>query len=109
MTYKQAITRADTMRPNMLREEHKADWLNQLDGRFAETMGVDAPASPWPNDGELLIGHPYDSVYEQYLCAMIDHANQDFDLYETDHAMFNATWDAARAWWRRHHKPGVRV
>lgn len=90
----------------MISEEHKAEWLNQLDGRLAEIMGVAAPVSPFPNDANLLMPAPYDHVYELYLCAMIDFANQDFDLYQTDYIMFNSALDAAKAWWRRHHVPG---
>lgn len=105
MTIKQAIARADALRPNALAEERKADWAEELEGRLALVMGTEVPARRWPQDRTLTMPAPYDSVYELYLCAMIDWANQETGLYANDMALFNAAWNAALAWWRREHDP----
>ena len=76
-----------------------------LDGKLAETLGVDAPAPSWPEDAVLLVPPPCDNVYELYLCAMIDFADQETGLYANDMAVFNAAVREARAWWRRHDCP----
>ena len=105
MKLKEAIARADALRPNAIPEEQKAAWIDELDGKLAETLGVDAPAPSWPEDAVLLVPPPCDNVYELYLCAMIDFSNQETGLYANDMAVFNAAVREARAWWRRHDCP----
>lgn len=112
MRVKEAIKRADALRPNAIAEERKADWVYELEGRLAETrhappLGVvPPPARAWPADSALAMPPPYDMIYERYLCAMIDLANEDTDLYSNDMAMFESTYKDAIAWWRRTHRPG---
>ena len=105
MRMKQAIKRSDALRPNTIDEDRKADWVYELEGRLAETRGGPPPARVWPADSALALPPPYDQVYERYLCAMIDLANQDTDLYANDRAVFEATYADAIAWWRRTHRP----
>lgn len=105
MTTKNAISRADKLRPNAIEEEVKAAWLYELDGKLAETLGVDVTENVWPKDAELLMPSPCDNIYELYLCAMIDLENQETELYANGMAVFNAAFAEARAWWRRHHCP----
>lgn len=105
MNVKKAILQADELRPNAISEEHKTLWLHQLDGRLAEAMDREAPENLWPEDWELLMPHPYDNLYELYLCSMIDFANLDLDQYATDQAMYDTAYSQALAWWRRHHLP----
>ena len=108
MNVLQAIKRADELRPNGLSDELKAGWLHQLDGRVAEIMQADVPLDTWPNDRELLMPYPYDNIYELWLACMIDHAQQDMQLYNIDQIMFNSAMDDARAWWRRNNRPKTR-
>lgn len=105
MRVKEAIKRADALRPNTIAEERKADWLYELEGRLNQTRRVPPPARVWPVDSALGLPPPYDQVYERYLCAMIDHASEDTDLYSNDMALFEATYRQAIAWWRREHLP----
>lgn len=106
MRVKEAIKRADQLRPNTLGEERKADWIYELEGRLAHTRRAPQPVRVWPADSALTMPPPYDTVYERYLCAMIDLANQETDLYANDMALFEETYSAAIAWWRREHPPG---
>ena len=105
MRVKEAIKRADALRPNAIGEERKADWLYELEGRLAQTRHAPPPARSWPADSALAMPPPYDTVYERYLCAMIDLANEDTGLYANDMAVFESTYSAAVAWWRRTHCP----
>lgn len=106
MRVKEAIKRADALRPNTISEERKAGWVYELEGRLSETRHAPPPARVWPADSALSMPPPYDMVYERYLCAMIDLANEDTDLYANDQAMFESTYKDAIAWWRRTHWPG---
>ncbi len=105
MKLKEAIKRADKLRPNVLPEEQKAAWVYELEGKLAEMRCALPPARTWPADASLAMPAPHDVVYELYLCAMIDFANQETDLYANDMAVFNAAVSEAQAWWRRHHRP----
>lgn len=105
MRIKEAIKRSDALRPNTISEDRKADWVYELEGRLSETRRAPPPARIWPVDSTLAMPPPYDQVYERYLCAMIDLANEDTDLYANDMALFESTYAAAIAWWRRTHSP----
>ncbi len=108
MNAKKAIARADNLRMNVIDDEQKYAWLYELDGELAETLGVDVPENPFPEDGELLMPAPYDNIYELYLVAMIDYYNNESEMYMNDKEIFNAAFDEAKAWWRRQHKPPSR-
>lgn len=105
MRVKESITRADALRPNTIEEERKADWVYELEGRLCQTRGAAGVAQVWPADSALAMPPPYDQVYERYLCAMIDLANEDTALYANDMAVFESTYRDAIAWWRRTHPP----
>lgn len=105
MHLKESIRRADALRPNTLPEAQKADWVYELEGRLAQTRHAPPPARLWPADSALAMPPPYDQVYERYLCAMIDLANEDTALYANDMVLFEGTYAAATAWWRRTHPP----
>ena len=105
MTIKEVIKKADELRPNAIEEETKAMWVWTLDGDIANMMGTKHPANPFPQDGDLLMAHPYDEVYIFYLMAMIDTANRDSTLYANDSVLFNSTYGEAKASWRRANTP----
>ena len=107
MTMREAIARADEIRPNTVGDETKAGWVHDLDGDFAETLQVAVPRNNWPDDRDLLMPHPADEVYPLYLCAMIDFAQQDMQQYQVDQAMYESARAQAAAWWRRTHRPRV--
>lgn len=105
MKLRKAMARADELRPNAISEEHKAEWVHQLEGRIAETLEAEPPENSWPEDRELLMPHPWDNVYELWLCCMIDFANTDLQRYQMDAAVYEAAYEQAVAWWRRNHRP----
>lgn len=105
MRVKEAIKRADELRPNAISEARKAEWVYELEGRLAQVRRAPPPVRHWPSDGPLAMPPPYDQVYERYLCAMIDLSNQETALYANDMALFEETYCAAAAWWRRTHRP----
>lgn len=111
MTVKEAIRKADELRPNAISEELKAGWIFEVEGELAEMMEVDPPENTWPElDVQLLMPYPKDGMYIMYLCAMIDNANEETALYANDMVMAQAAMDEARAWWWRNNykrKPGM--
>lgn len=105
MNIRKCIAMADELRPNTLPDETKAVYLYKLESEIAEMMGVDMPENTWPEDSEMLMPAPHDDIYHLYLCAMIDSANQETNLYANDMQMANAAILDAKAWYRRNHVP----
>lgn len=103
----EAIENANIIRPNSIDDNRKAAWIFELECDFAEMMEVDTPENSYDlehPDIELLMPEPKARCYELYLAAMIDHENQDMDMYNADLTLANASIDDARAWWRRNHR-----
>ena len=105
MKLKEAIKRADEMRPNAISDELKANWVQAVEGGIAELMGAILPEQTFPRDKELLMPAPFDEVYCLYVCAMIDHVQQDSEMYYNDMTLYNALMQDARAYYRRHNTP----
>ena len=102
MTVKEAIRKADELRPNAITEETKAGWLYDLEGELAEMMEVDPPENLWPEiDAVLLMPYPHDNMYYLYLMAMIDNANEETELYANDMTVAQEAMNESRAWWWR--------
>ena len=107
MTPNQAIQRADELRPNALPQQTKLMWVYEIEGQVRCIMGQGEGYSPEP-EGELCVQPPFDNIYYLYLCARIDHAQQDSDLYYNDTVMFNAAFDRAKSYHRQHNLPEKR-
>ena len=103
----ESMAEADALRPNTIGDEQKAEWIEQMERRFAETTQIPPRVSSFPDDKELLMPPPVDRVYVFWLCAMIDWAQLDGDLYAIDMSMYNEAYKEAIAWWRRNHVPIV--
>ena len=104
MKIREAIKRADELRPNTAEDSIKYSLIYGLEGNIAEMMGMPAPENKWPDDAELLMPYPYDNVYELYLTAMLDYYNMDTELYGNDMALFTAAFNEAKAFWRRNNR-----
>ncbi len=105
MTLREAMKRADALRDNLLDDQQKAAWLEELDGQLAEFMEVDLPTQTWPEDRELLMPAPHDGFYVYYLMAMIDYMHGESTMYFNDMTLYNSALDDAKAWWLRNHRP----
>jgi len=101
MTLLKAIAGANALRPNAIDDAMKASWIYELEAEVAELMDVELPEMDYPNDQELLMPKPHDNFYHLYVCAMIDFALEDTQLYVNDMTMANSAKDAAFRWWRR--------
>lgn len=108
MTIQEIILEADDLRPNAVEEERKWRWVQALEREIAEFMGIAPPAGQWPEDREPLAFHRAWDVYIYYLCAKIDLAEAESELYADDMALYNQAMGEARAAWRRGHRPRAR-
>ena len=96
MTINEALARVDTLKPNTCDDKTKIRWLSDLDGRLSlEIMHAPEPVRylpETPGETELLIGPPYEQVYEFYLGAMIDYTNREYVNYNNSMTMFNTAY-----------------
>lgn len=102
MNLLKSIARADSVRPNAIDNDLKADWIMELEAEIAECMDAELPENTFPNDMELLMPYPHDNIYYLFLCAKIDFAMEDTESYVNDMAAANQAIDEAKKWWRRH-------
>ena len=107
MTLLKAIARADSVRPNALDQELKADWVMELEAEVAECMDVEFPENTFPKDMDLLMPFPYDNIYYLYLCAKIDLTMEDTQSYVNDQVVADNAIKVAKSWWRRGNKKQI--
>lgn len=111
MKVKEAIAKADALRPNAIEEDMKIRWLMEFD----ETLSVELTGSgkTWSlpealedmKEEELFMPFPKDGIYPLHLMAMIDDANEETTLYANDMTVANEATNDARRWWWRTHEP----
>lgn len=130
-----AIQMADSLKPNAFTVEQKLRWLNELEGKIQTQIHGIAPDQAVPPDPEekpeeaaapagtdqartlirytlpddeqteLLVPAPYDGVYWERLCAMIDYANGEYDKYAASQVIANGAYRDYAKWYIRTH-PG---
>lgn len=106
MKLKEAIRKADALRPNTIEQEQKVAWVVELEAEIAEIERVPLEENGWAeNDPELLMPYPKDEIYILYLMAKIDFANEEMQLYADDSEIANERITEAKAWWVRNHEP----
>lgn len=115
MTISEAISRANTVKPNTYSDLDKIRWLSTLDGIIKEHIidtheggedivfkGYDENTNP---DTELLVPAPHDHIYIHWLEAQIDYANDEYDRYENTMEMYNNAYSAFSKYYNRTHMP----
>lgn len=53
---------------------------------------------------ETYVGAPHDKIYYLYIIAMMDYANEVYDKYANDYAVYNAALDEFAKWWQRQYR-----
>mgnify|MGYP001037671386 CR=1 FL=1 len=120
MTVREALDRAAELRPGCkLSDETRRRWLCEEDAMLRklyfeksgaagyEKVGADAAwsGSTLPDDTELLVPVPYDTLYPHFLCARIDAALGETDRYAGEQAQYNSILADLAAWLRRTYPP----
>ena len=106
-----AIQMADSLKPNAFTVEQKLRWLNEVEGKLQRLIHGCQPeelvqyALPEDEAAELLAPAPYDGVYWEHLCAMIDYANGEYDKYAASQVIANGAYRDYAKWYIRTH-PG---
>lgn len=99
-------------------EEYLTDWLNEIEGQAvdevinqAEGYNIAFVPYDYTHDAEhtLRIPDRFQDVYLNYLYAKIDFGNQETERYNNDVAMYNASYEAYAAWFRRENRPKKRA
>lgn len=108
MRLREVMAAADGIRPNTVDDALKARWIEELEAKFAETQQIKKPEEVWPKDKDLLMPKPVDRVYLFWLCAMIDWAQLDLDMYAVDQTMYEQAYKEACSWWRRHYPARIK-
>lgn len=111
---REIIERCDRVRLNDIDDAEKVRWLGELDGEIALNIMLMSVADaesfrydPMEDmDTELLVRFPYDALYQHYLEAKVDYANNDLNRYNASSAMYNLKLDEFRHWFVSRYEPG---
>lgn len=108
-TANKVIEYLDGIKPNAYGSEEKFRWLCDLDGMvkrivMQEAEGVDYQY-PRDMDRQLLIPHPFEGLYAQYLSTMIDLSNKDFNAYNNNAEVFETKFAEFKKAYIREHMP----
>ena len=116
MTIQRALDLADQMKPNMMQDETKIQFLSELEGIIFDELLMqhehlleeernriyDADTD---RGTEMLAPAPYDMVYVYWLMGKIDLQNMEIDKYNNDTALFNTAYETLSDWWTRNKMP----
>jgi hypothetical protein len=116
MTLQEVVGIVDAVKPNQYGIEDKTRWLSFLDaiiindvikthegyeGQYEDFTGY----SPDETNVHLVVGAPYDVLYEAYLKMKIDEENGETARYNNSATMFNSYMDAYKKYYNKHHIP----
>lgn len=114
MTVGELIERMITLRGVQYDEETMTGWLNEIEGQVVDDVvnraeGYDITFKPLDYklnaETELTVPDRFQDVYINYLLSKLDFHNQETERYNNDVVMFNSSFDAYSAWFRRNHMP----
>lgn len=111
----EVIERVGQLRQNRYDRKEKIQWLSRLDWRVkheiidthqgAEQVAFTGYDENTSMDTELLVPAPYDEMYEHYLTAQIEYADQQEDRHNNAIDLFDQVWNRFAAWYNRTHMP----
>ena len=128
MTIGKVIETIDRLKNNRFKREDKVRWLSELDALIwqeliiTHEMPVCGCGEGWegrenvervfpgypedaPDDTELLVKFPNDSLYLRWLESQIDLHNAEINKYNQSRAMFNSAYLTYTDWYNRTHMP----
>ena len=116
MTIDEAIREFDQTRPNQHDKTLKVRWLSRLDGMLwqeiflTHEMPVNIAADPWhpyeadmDEDRQLLVGEPYDDIYQWWLACQSDLVNMEMQKHQNDSVLYNQSYQDFENYWCRTH------
>lgn len=113
MTIREAIDRADRLRPNMHEMKDKMAWLTNVERLVADFMNrhedvkVELPVYTEASDmdTQLLLQHEDAEIYVTWLMMKYDLHNGDYESYNNMAMAYNDQMKAWEAEYRRMHRP----
>ena len=115
MILKDVIENVDAVKPNAFTNEQKTRWISEVEGRIQSEIFLFAPAQviayEWATDmnTELLAAPPHDRIYGEYLTAMIDFNNGEYNRYNNTVQVFNADFMEFMRWFAKHYRPADKI
>ncbi len=115
-TIKQIIDAVDEIKPNGFSPARKTSWISELEGRIQTEVFLQAHDevivyqwSDTPGEGDrdtqVLVEPPYDNLYELYLAAQIDFANNEYTKYANSSEAFNNAMVGFIRWFAGRYRP----
>lgn len=86
MTIKGLIDKVKEEKPNTFTDEKLLSFINEIETEVAEQLCEDFTPYTTVNTTTLLCPAPYDKLYDSYLKAMIDRANEEYESYSNNQA-----------------------
>lgn len=112
MTLKECIDFVEGIKPSAFTNEQKTRWINEIEGRVQTEVFLWDPTTNHTTytyddnkNTELFVKPPYEKIYYEYLSAMIDYANGEYDKYQNTMAMFEEAWIAFKKWFINTYHP----
>lgn len=112
MTIRQAIDKADALRPNGIDRPTKVLWLRMLDGQLRREVvalhegEAEGGADLAQNEEQpLLAAQPDSMLYLYWLMAQIDLAEGEVVRYTNSMQLYNTALAGFAAWYKACHKP----
>lgn len=115
-TINEVIERVERVKPMVnVDDRDRARWLLDLDGRVWREVieksepveNQPQPPKAWPEDGDkpLLVGPPYDRIYDLWLIAMLEFTTREYGNYNNTVLLFNEAFEAFANQYRNTHTP----
>ena len=95
MTALDVINRVDERMHNVFTREDKLLWLNQLEAMVSQLRtrcGLEEEQEAVAEETALSIPEPFASLYDRWLEAQMDYANQEYLKFNNAMALFQSLW-----------------
>lgn len=95
MTALDVISRVDERMHNVFTREEKLLWLNQLEKMVSQLLarcGLEEQWEPVTEETALSIPEPFASMYDRWLEAQMNYANQEYLKFNNAMALFQSLW-----------------
>lgn len=90
-------------KPHSFSPEDVTKFVNEVEAviqEYLEAESTEWKIYDWENDGgkELIVSAPYNRLYESFVKAKIDFANEEYESYATNQAQYNADLEEWKAY-----------
>jgi hypothetical protein len=104
-TVKEILSDTDDIIPNSFTADRKARWLSECEAKiiteiFLARTFSDIYFYTWPQseNRKVLVGQPYDALYDEWLRGKIEWANGEYEKYGATMVMFNQKMEEFTEW-----------